>query len=120
MQLVPAAMGISADHAPDAQRWNEDPPMQFHAPSSVQGVPAANAEPPPEPGVPVPAGAPDACVLVALDGFVLVARVVGSVPAGAVLLSPTVTKTPPPLERDNCEQVFTCRGASHGSGNKFV
>ncbi len=35
-QLVPAAMDKTADHWPDAQRWNEVPEMQFQAPSSVQ------------------------------------------------------------------------------------
>jgi hypothetical protein len=41
VHVVPAAIDCTADHMPDAQRWNELPPMQFHAPSSVQAVPVA-------------------------------------------------------------------------------
>jgi len=37
VQAVPAAMAIGADHAPEAQRWNEEPSAeQYHSPSSVQ------------------------------------------------------------------------------------
>lgn len=33
---MPAGMAMTADHAPEAQRWNEVPPRQFHMPSAVQ------------------------------------------------------------------------------------
>jgi len=33
---VPAAMAMTTDHWPLAQRWYEDPPRQFHSPSAVQ------------------------------------------------------------------------------------
>jgi hypothetical protein len=39
-QLVPEAMAMVADHMPLAQRWNEDPAMQFQAPSFEHAVPA--------------------------------------------------------------------------------
>ena len=61
-QLVPPAMGMVADHEPLAQRWKDVPPMQFHAPSLVQGPVMAPAEEPvvvPEElggALPVPAG----------------------------------------------------------------
>lgn len=43
---VPAATDWTTDHWPDAQRWKELPPMQFHWPSSAgHGVPAAKVEP---------------------------------------------------------------------------
>jgi hypothetical protein len=34
---VPAGMAMTTDHAPEAQRWNEVPPRQFHIPSVLQG-----------------------------------------------------------------------------------
>ena len=37
MQEVPAGIAITTDHAPDAQRWKEVPPRQFHMPSVLQG-----------------------------------------------------------------------------------
>src|SRR5688572_4416482 len=52
-QLVPAAMGITTDHWPEAQRWYWLPPIQFQAPSLEQGpdwTPAAEPEPDPDPG----------------------------------------------------------------------
>lgn len=36
MQVVPAAICITADQTPLAQRWKEVPPMQFHIPSGLQ------------------------------------------------------------------------------------
>lgn len=66
---VPAAMGIMADHMPEAQRWNSVPPTQFHSPSGVHAVPTAIApedpelEPGPEPVLPVPLGTAAEAVL---------------------------------------------------------
>jgi hypothetical protein len=38
VQVVPAAIAMGADHTPEAQRWNEEPPAkQYQAPSFVQG-----------------------------------------------------------------------------------
>ena len=55
VQLVPAAMAIGVDHAPEAQRWNEEPPdRQNHAPSLVQAPDCA----PEVVVVPLAAGAP--------------------------------------------------------------
>ena len=54
VQTVPGATGWTADQVPEAQRCQDVPPMQFHAPSLVQGVPASLAsteEPLPEPVV---------------------------------------------------------------------
>lgn len=35
-QVVPAAIGITADQTPEAQRWKLEPSMQFQSPSLVQ------------------------------------------------------------------------------------
>jgi hypothetical protein len=96
LQLVPAAMGIVALQAPLAQRWKAVPPMQFQAPSSVQGVPAAKVPAAEEP-VPVPVPVEEAADVVAEPApesadLVAVVSVVG---AAAVAELPTVTKTPP-------------------------
>lgn len=45
MQVVPEAMGMMADQAPEAHRWKLEPPMQFQFPSFVQ----APVRPPPTP-----------------------------------------------------------------------
>lgn len=59
VQVVPAATCMIADQAPLAHCWKEVPPMQFHSPSVVQGLPAVWA--PTAPVVPVPtAGAAEA------------------------------------------------------------
>jgi hypothetical protein len=43
---VPPGIAITTDHSPDAQRWKEVPPRQFHIPSVLQApVKAAVAEP---------------------------------------------------------------------------
>lgn len=83
-QDVPAAISMTADQAPEAHRWKAVPPMQFHAPSSLQGVPAAYvplAEPEPEPAEPVPDGA---AALSVADG-VSVAAVADGLSAVALL-----------------------------------
>jgi len=54
VQVVPAATCMIADQVPLAHCWNEVPPMQFHSPSVVQGLPAVCA--PTAPVVPVLAG----------------------------------------------------------------
>lgn len=54
VQVVPAATGMIADQVPLAHCWKEVPPMQFHSPSLVQGLPAVWA--PTVPVVPVLAG----------------------------------------------------------------
>jgi hypothetical protein len=107
-------MAMDALQAPLAQRWKAAPPeMQFQAPSSVQGVPAAKvpAEPLPEPlpepvPDPVPEPVPVPAVVAALvvaepefeeppeEDLVAVVRVVGR----AVAELPIVTKTPPGRE----------------------
>jgi len=43
--LVPPATCWTTLHDPEAQRWNEVPPMQFHIPSLVQGPVKAEPEP---------------------------------------------------------------------------
>jgi hypothetical protein len=45
VHLVPAAICMAADQAPLAHRWNEEPSMQFQAPSLEQG-PDCVPEPP--------------------------------------------------------------------------
>ena len=50
--MVPAAMAMTGDQVPEAQRWNWLPPTQFQSPSEVQASPAAWApELPPVPPV---------------------------------------------------------------------
>ena len=56
MQDVPPAIGVTGDQAPLAQRWKEDPPIQFHIPSWVQAPVMAPAPLVPEELDP-PAGA---------------------------------------------------------------
>lgn len=103
---VPADMGITADQAPLAQRWYDEPPAkQFQAPSSVQ---APLIDDPPD-CVPVPAGC-DAVVVwlttttadeVDTTEATEVDRVVPStVVAEAVCVTGVVTKTPPVLEEN--------------------
>ena len=43
VQTVPGATGWTADQVPEAQRCQDVPPMQFHAPSLVQTVPVSLA-----------------------------------------------------------------------------
>ena len=43
VQTVPGATSWTADQVPEAQRCQDVPPMQFHAPSSVQAVPVGLA-----------------------------------------------------------------------------
>ena len=44
VQVVPAAMGMATDQAPDAQRWKLEPSLeQYHSPSSEQGPDSAPA-----------------------------------------------------------------------------
>ena len=66
LQDVPAAMGMVADHRPEAQRWNAVPPMQFQAPSLVQAPELAPVEGPVTGGVPVFTGGLAGAVLVAV------------------------------------------------------
>jgi hypothetical protein len=118
--VVPEAMAMRADHAPDAHRWNCEPPTQFQAPSSVQAVPAVKApeDDPEEEPVPVAAGAvavdepappapepePEPEPVPAAPVAVVVARVVGAPPAAPVAVAEAedepapaepLTKTPP-------------------------
>lgn len=108
VQLVPAAMAISTDHMPLAQRWKDEPPMQFHWPSLVHAVPGVNR---PAELVPVPAAGAAVEVVVAAPepappaAVVTVARVVGSGVASGVVVAPeseppvvAVKKTPPGRE----------------------
>lgn len=44
--VVPGAMAMTADHRPDAQRWNEPPLAEHtHAPSVVHAVPGVLVDP---------------------------------------------------------------------------
>lgn len=116
---VPVAMACTADHSPDAQRWYESPPIQFHAPSSVHSVPAAKAPPPLPPAleVPVEPGAEAVAVVsepeLEPDELITVASVVACEVAPPLLpLEPSeVTKTPPGRELlGSCELGITTTG----------
>lgn len=103
-QAVPAARLWTADHVPEAQRWNEDPLMQFHSPSFVHAEPAVVA---PEVVVPEASPADAAVVGVAVSGvgvgvaLVTVERVVEAwVAAGTSTEADTVAKIPPRLLED--------------------
>jgi hypothetical protein len=46
VQVVPPGIAITADHSPEAQRWKDVPPRQFHIPSVLQApVKAVAVEP---------------------------------------------------------------------------
>lgn len=89
-------------HVPEAQRWKEDPPTQFHWPSVVHAEPGVVA---PE-SLPV-AGAAEVAAGSAASGvgvgvaLVTVARVVAAgVAAGTSTEAETVAKIPPRLFED--------------------
>lgn len=98
VQVVPAATCMIADQAPLAHCWKEVPPMQFHSPSVVQGLPAVWA--PTAPLVPVLAGGAAEATDEAADAdpFDAAGAAEGAAVAdGDALLAAeeTVAKTPP-------------------------
>lgn len=107
---VPAAIAIGTLQLPLAHRWKDVPPMQFHAPSSVQ-APDSVLPPPLDPlpvplpvAVPVPAGAAADVVPADAAGTVDVARVVAAAVSEVAAVPPPpwdVRKTPP--EREEAE-----------------
>ena len=101
-QAVPAAMGMTADHAPEAQRWKLEPPMQFHSPSEVQA--------PERPPVAPPAGG-------ALDGTGAGAPLDEAGGAGAMLVGATETTDEAAADVCVCRVVgVAVVGAGVGSG----